>query len=47
MGVAILLAWSAIGHADRLIDIDAYLAMARVSSITVSPDGKYLAYTQS
>jgi dipeptidyl aminopeptidase/acylaminoacyl peptidase len=47
MGTAAMLAWSANSYADRLFDIDTYLAMKSVSSITVSPDGEYLAYTQS
>lgn len=41
------LLWSAHSYADRLFDIDTYLAMKNVSEITVSPDGEYLAYTQS
>jgi dipeptidyl aminopeptidase/acylaminoacyl peptidase len=45
--VAILLTWSAYSYADRLFDIDTYLAMRSVSGITVSPDGELLAYTQS
>jgi dipeptidyl aminopeptidase/acylaminoacyl peptidase len=47
MSAAALLAWSTNGYADRLFDIDTYLAMKGVSSITISPDGEYLAYTQS
>lgn len=45
--VAILLTWSAYSYADRLFDIDTYLAMRSVSGITVSPDGELLAFTQS
>ena len=47
LGTVVLLLWSAHSYADRLFDIDTYLAMKSVSSITVSPDGEYLAYTQS
>lgn len=47
LGTAVLLLWSTHAYADRLFDIDIYLAMKGVSSITVSPDGEYLAYTQS
>ncbi|MCH8101424.1 MAG: S9 family peptidase [Proteobacteria bacterium] len=47
LGTAVLLAWSVHAYADRLFDIDTYLAIKSVSSITVSPDGEYLAYTQS
>jgi len=47
LGTAALLLWSAHSYADRPFDIDTYLAMKGVSSITVSPDGEYLAYTQS
>jgi hypothetical protein len=46
-GVATLLAWSATSHADRLFDIDTYLALKSESGITVSPDAEYVAYTQS
>ena len=45
MLTACLVAWSASGTADRLFDIDTYLAMKQVSEIAVSPDGAFLAYT--
>jgi dipeptidyl aminopeptidase/acylaminoacyl peptidase len=47
LGTVILLAWSANSYADRLFDIDTYLAMKNVSGITASPDGEFLAYTVS
>ena len=47
LGTMVPLLWSAHSYADRLFDIDTYLAMKNVSEITVSPDGEYLAYTQS
>ena len=47
LGTVVLLLWSTHSYADRVFDIDTYLAMKSVSSITVSPDGEYLAYTQS
>ena len=47
LGTAVLMVWSAHAYADRVFDIDTYLAMKNVSEITVSPDGEYLAYTQS
>jgi dipeptidyl aminopeptidase/acylaminoacyl peptidase len=46
-GLLILLAWSADSRAQRPFDIDTYLALQQESEITVSPDGKYLAYVQS
>lgn len=46
-GVLLLLAWSAGGHADRLFDIDTFLAMQQDYGITVSPDGEYIAFTRS
>ncbi|MDZ4731584.1 MAG: hypothetical protein SH820_16765, partial [Xanthomonadales bacterium] len=39
-----LLSWSINSYADRLLDIDTYLAMKDVSQITLSPDGQFLAY---
>jgi len=47
LGATTLLAWSANSNADRLFDIDTYLAMKNVSGITVSPDGEFVAYTVS
>ncbi len=47
LGAIILLTLSASGNANRLFDIDTYLALERTSGITVSPDGRYLAYTHS
>jgi dipeptidyl aminopeptidase/acylaminoacyl peptidase len=47
LGTAALLAWSAHSYADRLFDIDTYLAMKNVSQLTLSPDGEFLAYTVS
>lgn len=47
IGLAALLACSGSSYADRLFDIDTYLALERESDITVSPDGDYLAYTRS
>jgi dipeptidyl aminopeptidase/acylaminoacyl peptidase len=47
LGAATLLAWSTHSDADRLFDVDTYLALKNVSGITVSPDGEFLAYTQT
>ena len=42
-----LLVWTPDGFADRLFDIDTYLALKGISEIAVSPDGDFIAYTQS
>ena len=47
LGAIVLLAWSVHSYADRLFDIDTYLAMKNVSEIAVSPDSQFLAYTIS
>ncbi|MDH3532582.1 MAG: S9 family peptidase, partial [Gammaproteobacteria bacterium] len=47
LGAAVLLAFSARADAARVFDIDTYLAMKSVAEISVSPDGKFLAYTVS
>ncbi len=43
---ALLLGWADV-YADRLFDIDTYLAMADLSEISISPDGAYVTYTLS
>jgi len=47
LGTVVLLLGSTNSSADRLFDIDTFLAMKGVSSIAVSPDGEYVAYTES
>jgi len=47
LGTTALLAWPANSHADRLFDVETYLAMKNVSGITTSPDGEFVAYTES
>jgi len=47
LAAAALLACPTSDAADRLFDIDTYLAMKQVSEIAVSPDGAFLAYTVS
>jgi dipeptidyl aminopeptidase/acylaminoacyl peptidase len=47
LGAIVLLAWSVHSYADRLFDIDTYLAMKSVSEVAVSPDSQFLAYTIS
>lgn len=42
-----LLVYSATIYAERVIDIDTYLAMKNVSQISISPDNEFLAYTVS
>ena len=47
MCMAALLAWSPGSSANRPFDIDTYLALKSISAIAVSPDGEFIAYTQS
>jgi dipeptidyl aminopeptidase/acylaminoacyl peptidase len=47
LGASVLLALSAEADMDRVFDVDTYLAMKRISQITVSADGAFLAYTVS
>ena len=42
-----LLVYSATIYAERVIDIDTYLALKNVSQISISPDNEFLAYTVS
>ena len=44
---ATMLGWSTSASADRLFDIDTYLALENVSGLAVSPDDEFLAYTVS
>jgi dipeptidyl aminopeptidase/acylaminoacyl peptidase len=45
--MAAALAWCSDSLADRSFDVDIYLTLNNVSEISVSPDGQFLAYTQS
>ncbi len=47
LGASVLLVWSASADADRVFDIDTYLAMKSISGISVSPDGAFVAYTET
>jgi dipeptidyl aminopeptidase/acylaminoacyl peptidase len=47
LGALMLLVYSATIYAERVIDIDTYLAMKNVSQISISPDNEFLAYTVS
>ena len=44
---ALLLVLAATASAERVFDIETYLALRSASGITVSPDGAYIAYTLS
>ena len=47
LAVLVPLLWSANADADRVFDIETYMSMKSISGIRVSPDGEFLAYTES
>ena len=47
LSMATVLTWWSDSSAERLFDVDTYLALNNVAEIAVSPDGQFLAYTQS
>ncbi len=47
MGFVALVTWPASSYAERLFDIDTYLAIRSVYGMSVSPDNEYLVYNLS